>query len=319
MAEYASGSGKGTTPAGYIVITTTRATPHFPDGMALEEIVDAKIMLIEETQKNWDMVVGWLINGRGEDTPDSEWNTCEPAEVKVFGHLVTPNGFQIDADGIRASAEDSLVDVWAYDYPLTVTANCDPRDAYIEAYVWMRVHGWTKVAYKGKRVPKGNGQPAPDIPEASNPQPERRVGGNPIIDTMVEAGKVAEQKVTHKFVSLPNGGEIAVRIPDPPTESQPGELEAVNCKTINCKTSKKGKTYYVAGGVTIWDTQHFGPVVEAGIPVDKLAAGMSINMANYPDYAVKVHYTVGDDGFRKFMGLEINPAFGSQPASKQPF
>lgn len=110
-------------------------------------------------------------------------------------------------------------------------------------------------------------------------------------------------------------GAAGQQQPVPPPQS--GELESVNCKTIKCKTSKKGKVYYVAGGVTIWDTSHLAQVVEAGIPVDKLTSGLSITMTDYPGLAVKVHYVIDEGGYRKFMGLDVGEAqqFGGQQAS----
>jgi len=173
VAKYASANGRAVTEAGYGVIVTTRATPNFPE-MELGELLETKQRLIEETKNNFDLVVAWLTEGRDEQT----WEACKPAEAMVFEGIVTPDGrtyMDISQDGepVLLAADDALVDVWQKDYPLTITSNCDPRDAYIEAFVWMKVHGWGKDRREPKKF-NGNGnskrapKPAP-APQQDNP------------------------------------------------------------------------------------------------------------------------------------------------------
>lgn len=225
MAKYATANGKGKTPAGYNVITTSRHTPYDPE-MSLDESINAKVMLIEETQKNWDMVVSWLANGRGEGADEnsaSEWNKSEAAEVTVYGKVVSPDGWHMVNDA-PLPAYDPLVDVWAYNYPLTVTSNCDPRDAYVEAFCWMKAHKWVGE----KRIPGGNVTNGNKSEPAPQPAPQRRVGVVQKPDPIVEAAALpassaglpdgviwANQDIDYgnrRAVQYENGQGVAYRI-----------------------------------------------------------------------------------------------------------
>ena len=253
-----------------------------PEPMEMEETI-AKIA--EKTIANWLRTAHCLDDG------------------VIYGNVMMASAEELVIK-ITPENEDPLVTVWGKykGVSMTVVSN----EAPIYAYRAMKAWG-AGVRAAREWLNQENGQPATEAPA-------RRVGTPQPQDTIGAAGMVNDYEVATDASATPLASVIPVE--------KGGELESVNCKTIKCKTSKKGKVYYVAGGVTIWDTKHLADVVEAGIPVDKLAQGLSIDMTQYPELAVKVHYVIDESGYRKFMGLDVEQAqqfSGQQSGNKQPF
>lgn len=264
-----------------------------PDPMAMAETLS---QIVTDTINNWFLVVNWL---KGETVAD---NRKSPEGATL---MITPEN------------EDPLVTVWGkyMGLSLTVVSNEAPIYAYRAMKAWSA--GVVAAGCKwetGKAVSveqkvkeqEAHANPFNQTQPQMAQEQQRRIGAPQPPDTLVEAGKQMAQQMAGQVV---------------PTDVDTEGIKAVNCKTIKCKTvqsgNNKGKLYYVAGGVPIWDTSHLKDVVEAGIPVDKLTSGLSIDMTQYPELAVKVHYVVDAKGFRKFMGLEVGEAQQFAPPPQQ--
>jgi hypothetical protein len=232
-------------------------------------MIEVLSRIVTETVNNWLMVTRWL---QGDTVADNR---------------VSPEGSILQ---ITSENEDPLVTVWGkyYGVSLTVVSNEAPIYAYRAMKSWS---AGVRAAGCSWDTGKPNGGQQAQPPRQPEPPQQRRVGNPPPPDTMVEAGKQFAGQ-TMSDVS--------------PTDANGEGIETVNCKSIKCKHSDaKGKNYYVLGGVTVWSTSELTPIVEAGIPVDKLSPGLAIDMNQYPDWNVKVHYVMNDKGFRQFMGLDV--------------